>query len=61
MLLDFLNKPPTIPPLEHLHNTVSASLQEFHNAEIQESGEPLDRLTTSSGPENAPLGLVMHV
>ncbi|KAL8987685.1 MAG: hypothetical protein Q9177_003132 [Variospora cf. flavescens] len=61
MLLDFLNKPPTILPLEHLHNTVSALLQEFHNAEIQESGEPLDRLATPSGPESAPLGLVLHV
>ena len=61
MLLDFLNKPPTIPSLERLHDTVLASLQEFPNAEIQEFGGPLGRLTTPSGPENAPLGLVMRV
>ena len=61
MLLDFLNKPPPMPPLERLHNPLVSSIKEFHRAEIQESRGPWDRLAVPSGPENASLGIVMHL
>ena len=39
-----------------LHNTILAKFQTFYAAEILESGESLNRLRRSSGPENAILG-----
>ncbi|KAL8732073.1 MAG: hypothetical protein Q9166_003027 [cf. Caloplaca sp. 2 TL-2023] len=60
MLLDFLSKPSETSDPEHLHNKLQAKLRAFRAAEIQESGESLNRLAAPSRPEGALLGLVMH-
>lgn len=59
-LQHFLSKSPERQDSGTLHDTALAKFQTFYDAEILESGEPLNRLGAPPGPENVEMGLVMH-
>jgi hypothetical protein len=58
-LLQFLNNH-ILYDAQQFHQLVVEKLDAFYIAEVQESGEPRNRLAAPSGPENANLGLIMH-
>ena len=56
----FLNAPLETCNPEDLHREVLEKLRLFYNAELLQSGKPLNKLAAPSGLENAQLGLLMH-
>jgi hypothetical protein len=58
-LLQFLNNY-ILYDAQQFHQLVVEKLDAFYIAEVQESGEPRNRLAAPSRPENANLGLIMH-
>jgi hypothetical protein len=58
-LLQFLNNH-ILYDAQQFHQLVVEKLNAFYIAEVQESGEPHNRLAAPSGPGNANLGLIMH-
>lgn len=61
LLLDFLNREPQSGDLKALKALTRKNKETFYENELKLSGGSRDRLTRPTGPENADLGLVLHV
>ena len=61
LLIDFLETPKqSTTSQDTLHQAVHSRLEDFYQAETEETGEPRDRLAAPSEHEDADLGIILH-
>ena len=62
-LCEFLNAPKAgwSQTREQLNQKLTERLEDFYSTEVQVSGQARDRLASPGGPEDADLGLILHI
>ena len=62
-LCEFLNAPTAgwSQSREQSHQKLTERLEDFYSTEVQVSGQARDRLARPGGPEDADLGLILHI